>query len=993
MLMEVMTPTEAADWLSKRVTGTLRTDSRCVQPGDGFLAWPGEAVDARVHVDDALANGAVVCLVEHTGVKAFGFATEHLATPIATCQHLKMKCAAIAAHYFHHPSTALKVVAVTGTNGKTSIAWWLALALSNLELSALIPSAFVGTLGIGVVPDVVSCGLTTPDPVTLQEALRHFVDAGIQVCAMEASSIGIEEHRLDATCIHTAIFTNLTQDHLDYHNTMTAYGQAKAKLFDWHGLRAAVVNVDDPFGAELAAGLLSRQRPGSNHLDLWTVSLNNPSDARLKAQAIEHSPQGVRFTVVEGKQCIELATQLMGLFNVTNLLCVIAAMRTLGVPLASAVQACARLTPVPGRMECVHPARQPVGQPVGQPLVVVDYAHTPDALAKALKALQPVAKQRGGQLWCVFGCGGNRDTSKRPLMGAMAAGHADRVVVTSDNPRSEAMDTIISQILLGLTGVPHVMVEPDRASAIAHTLAQAAAVDVVLIAGKGHENYQEIAGERLPFSDREQVQKVLAQRATTMMMTLSQMAEWLDSAQWVDTTTAGTAGLVIRRVHTDTRTIAPGDLFVAVRGQHFDALDFLQEARQKGAVAAIVQGDDAAQRLSQAGLPGFVVRDTRVALAQLATHYRRLLNVMMIAVTGSNGKTTVTQMIASILRAYLGDATLATLGNFNNDIGVPLTVLRLTAAHTMAVVELGMNHPHEIAAIAAIAQPTVALVNNAQREHLEFMQTVLAVAHENGSVIDALPADGVAVFPADDAFSSVWAHQAGAHRVMRFASVVHADADVYALQSTPSGTAWQTASQTAWQIVAATPQGELHYTLHVAGRHNVKNSLAAATCALAAQVPLEAIARGLSAFEPIKGRSRACQITYQGRTITLMYDTYNDNPDSVMAAIDVLADLPGPRLLVLGDMGEVGENSLELHAQSLHYAMQKNMEKVLVTGAGYALAAINFEAVGVCDDMAHLQAAVLAELPAVASMLVKGSRFMKMERVVEAVLQQGGASC
>ncbi len=971
-MLQFHTPLDAVRWLKTLVTGTLRTDSRSVLPGDGFLAWPGAAVEARVHVASALAKGAVACLVEHAGVDNFGFTDAR----IATMADLKRLSSVIAICYFDHPSAALKVVAVTGTNGKTSTAWWLAQALLYLELSAPVPSAFVGTLGIGVVPDVVSSGLTTPDPVTLQGALRHFVDAGIQVCAMEASSIGLEEHRLVCTAILTAIFTNLTQDHLDYHGTMAAYGQAKAKLFAWPGLRFAVVNVDDPFGSALAAELSEKQRSGAPRL--WTVSMQAGSDASLKAQAIEHTSQGVRFTVVEGDQRCDVVTCLTGLFNVANLLGVIAAMRTLGVPLDSAAQSCARLTPVPGRMECVCHA--------GQPLVVVDYAHTPDALAKALDALRPVAKQRGGQLWCVLGCGGDRDTSKRPLMGAVAAGHADRIMVTSDNPRSEAIDAIISQILLGLVGIPDVVAEPDRASAIAQTLTQAKSVDVVLIAGKGHENYQEILGERLHFSDMEQVRKMLEHRETAVlsMMNLSQVAVWLDQAQWV---ASGTSfdDVAIHRVHTDTRTVAPGDLWVALRGEHFDALDFLQEARQKGAVAVICQGDDAVERLGQSGLPGFVVSDARVALAQLATHYRRRLGVMMMAVTGSNGKTTVTQMIASILRAFLGDATLATLGNFNNDIGVPLTVLRLTTQHKMAVVELGMNHPNEIAALAAIAQPTVALVNNAQREHLEFMHTVEAVAHENGSVIDALPADGVAVFPADDAFSSVWTHQAGARLVMRFSDVFQVDADVYALQSTWSGT--------AWQVTAATPQGELHYTLHVAGRHNVKNSLAAVTCALAAHVPLDAIAQGLNAFEPVKGRSRALQITDQGRTITIIDDTYNANPDSVMAAIHVLADLPGPRLLVLGDMGEVGANSLEFHAESLHYAMKKNIEKVLVTGAGYAQSAINFDSTKVCDDMAHLQAAVLAELPKVASVLVKGSRFMKMERVIEAIVQKGSASC
>lgn len=491
-------PEEAAHWLQTHVSGTLRTDSRLVQSGDGFLAWPGAAVDARAHVASALARGAAACLVEQEGVQRF-----ELDDPrIAAYPGLKAASGPVASAYFQHPSQRLKVLALTGTNGKTSSAWWLAQALSNLKQDKSIPCGLVGTLGIGVPPDLVSTGLTTPDPVALQAAFARFAAEGMQACAIEASSIGIEEHRLAGTQIHTALLTNVTQDHLDYHGSMDAYWQAKTRLFAWPGLRAAVINVDDPHGAALAAELAARARQAE--LDLWTVSMQAGAShrARLWADAIVHDSAGVRFTVAEADQRIDLATRLIGDYNVANLLGVMAAMRSLGVPLVDAVQACASLAPVPGRMECVSES--------GQPLVAVDYAHTPDALAKALDALRPLAQQRGGQLWCVFGCGGDRDTSKRPLMGAIAAGHADRVVVTSDNPRSETMDSIISQILLGLSGVAGVVVEPDRAQAIASTLAQAAANDVVLVAGKGHEDYQEIAGQRLHFSDMEQVRQTLA---------------------------------------------------------------------------------------------------------------------------------------------------------------------------------------------------------------------------------------------------------------------------------------------------------------------------------------------------------------------------------------------------------------------------------------------------------------------------------------------------
>lgn len=494
MLQQLLTPQDAAAWLRARITGSLCTDSRQVRPGDAFLAWPGAAVDARAHVATALAAGAAACLVEHDGAAAFAFNDAR----VATYSGLKAASGLVADVWFGQPSHDLAVLAVTGTNGKTSSAWWLAQALSNLPQTQAIPCGVVGTLGVGVPPHLLSTGLTTPDPVALQAAFATFVQQGLQACAIEASSIGIEEQRLAGTRIHTAMLTNVTQDHLDYHGDMTAYWRAKASLFAWPHLRAAVVNVDDPYGAELAERLVG------GPLDLWTLSITPAAvnQARLQAQDIRYEAQGVAFTVVEGPQRLALTTQLIGAFNVSNVLGVIAAMRTLGVALPDAVQACAHLTPVPGRMECVSAP--------GQPLVAIDYAHTPDALAKALEALRPQAVARGGRLWCVFGCGGNRDNAKRPLMGAVAGAHADRVVVTSDNPRGEAMDAIISQILLGLTGVADVQVESDRACAIAQTLAQADPADVVLLAGKGHEDYQEIAGRRLPFSDLDQVRQVLA---------------------------------------------------------------------------------------------------------------------------------------------------------------------------------------------------------------------------------------------------------------------------------------------------------------------------------------------------------------------------------------------------------------------------------------------------------------------------------------------------
>ncbi|MBT9493510.1 MAG: UDP-N-acetylmuramoyl-tripeptide--D-alanyl-D-alanine ligase [Paucibacter sp.] len=473
------------------------------------------------------------------------------------------------------------------------------------------------------------------------------------------------------------------------------------------------------------------------------------------------------------------------------------------------------------------------------------------------------------------------------------------------------------------------------------------------------------------------------------MMTLGQAHQLLlkavPQAQLI-----GDGALEITRVHSDSRSLAAGDLFVALRGERFDAHDFLPQAEAAGAVAALAE-----RGLAEAGLSGILVPDAKAALGHLAAAWRAQIQLPLIAVTGSNGKTTVTQMIASILQAWVGDAALATAGNFNNDIGVPLTLLRLRQDEHQwmraAVVELGMNHPGEIAPLALMAAPTVALVNNAQREHQEFMQTVEAAAQENGAVISALCSSGVAVFPAEDACAPIWHALAGTRPHLSFALQGEADVTGSArwVEAAPAG---------HWALELHTPAGDVPVALAVAGLHNVRNALAAATCALAAGAPLTAIQRGLEEFQPVKGRSQLKSFTQMnGQGASLIDDSYNANPDSVRAAIDVLADLPGASWLLLGDMGEVGDQGEAFHREVGAYAAARGINHFWAAGSSAAAAAA---AIGPAalhfNSTAELVAAISNssdQLPLVNKVLVKGSRFMQMERVVSALqeLQVRGA--
>jgi UDP-N-acetylmuramoyl-tripeptide--D-alanyl-D-alanine ligase len=472
------------------------------------------------------------------------------------------------------------------------------------------------------------------------------------------------------------------------------------------------------------------------------------------------------------------------------------------------------------------------------------------------------------------------------------------------------------------------------------------------------------------------------------LMTLREAQALLPGARLV-----GDGATAFERVHSDTRTLRPGDLFVALRGERFDAHDYLSAARAAGAAAALAE-----RGLAPAGLPGLEVDDALAALQTLAAAWRQRYDGPLVAVAGSNGKTTVTQMVGAILRAAFGEAGLATEGNLNNHIGVPLTLLRLRPAgagrHCAAVVELGMNHPGEIALLARVAAPTVALVNNAQREHQEFMDGVEAVARENGAAIEALTATGTAVFPADDAMAPIWRAQAGARRTLTFALAVAEGeprsttpaAAVAAMPADLEAEALWDAAALAWQVRMRTPAGPLACHLHLPGAHNVRNALAAAACALAAGLDLGSIARGLGAFVPVTGRSQACAITWRGRRATLVDDSYNANPDSVLAAIDVLATLPGPRWLVLGDMGEVGAQGPAFHAEVGTRARERGLEQVWCAGALSAHAA---RAAGGSarhfDTVDGLLQALPQQAPEAGAILVKGSRFMRMERVVLAL--------
>jgi len=473
------------------IAARLSSDSRRVQVGDVFVAFPGARVDGRDFIAQAVAKGAAAVLAE-----AGGNATTKVGagdTVILEVEGLAALSGEIAHLVYGRPSEHLWVAGITGTNGKTSVSQWIAQALNALQHRC----AVVGTLGNGFLDALDASPNTTPDAITLHAALAGFLAQGAEACAMEVSSIGLDQGRINGAAFDVAVFTNLTRDHLEYHGTMAAYAAAKEKLFRVAGPGAAVLNLDDPAGLELAAKL--KGSPGTRIIG-YTLGAADEScvDEILRAEDLAMGAAGIEFDL----RGVHFSVPVVGRFNAANLLAVIGALLTRGECMEDIAVALRAIRPPPGRMQALG------GQ--DQPLVVVDYSHTPDALEKALGVLRETAAARGGRLVCVFGCGGERDPGKRPQMGAVAEALADQVVLTSDNPRGENPYAIIDAIRGGMQRPP--LVQADRARAIAEAVAVAGARDVILLAGKGHEPYQEIAGVRQPFSDVDAAKSALEAR-------------------------------------------------------------------------------------------------------------------------------------------------------------------------------------------------------------------------------------------------------------------------------------------------------------------------------------------------------------------------------------------------------------------------------------------------------------------------------------------------
>ena len=487
----------------------MTSDTRALKVGDVMLAYPvgnsRQFTDNRVHIAQALSLGAALVLYEPSGL-AEELKTVCKDSRCVAVNDLAEQAGEIAAKWYGHPSRAMRVVGITGTNGKTTVSQWLSQAMHSADQ----PSGVIGTLGAGIVNDLTMTGFTTPDAARMQSLLKDIQKNGAHSVAVEVSSHALDQGRVNGTYFDTVVITNLSQDHLDYHGDMKEYAAAKKKILDLPGVKHVVVNADDSFGQECLKYLAKKM--SDTDITVWayaTKSENllslpcfaNKSFRKVLATDLQMNDQGMKFQlIIDGEDAGLMQTRMVGAFNVSNALAVFACLLAGGKTIKSAKNSIEQLQAVQGRMELVSRST------AQHAMAVIDFAHTPDALEQVLKTLRDIAQQRAGQLWCVFGCGGDRDALKRPIMGRIAESVADHVMVTSDNPRSEVPEKIMADILSGFVEPEKAQLNADRATAILQTIRQARPEDVILIAGKGHEETQEIAGKKHPFSDRVHVQ-------------------------------------------------------------------------------------------------------------------------------------------------------------------------------------------------------------------------------------------------------------------------------------------------------------------------------------------------------------------------------------------------------------------------------------------------------------------------------------------------------
>lgn len=940
------------------VVGAVHDDSRQVKPGDVFVAVRGRSVDGHDFVDTALGRGAVAIVVERE--------LAWVKVPQLIVENASAVLGILVGRSKGEPAAQLTLVGITGTNGKTTTTY---LVESILKAAGSVPGV-IGTVSYRWAGKEVDAPYTTPTPAVLHDTLAQMRGDGVTHAVMETSSAALAMHRLVGLQFAAAAFSNLTQDHLDLHGTMDAYREAKQLLFrDYVRGGAAVINVDDPEGDSMVAAVVGARQilrvsaseagqAGQAGADGNGGELRQSQrDAEIQVIWCESTVRGIRARIRTPRGVLEVGNAaLVGQYNVANLALAVGIAEGLGIPHEGIVAGIAALVGVPGRVERVKNAADLD--------LLVDYAHTPDALRNVLSALRPLTARR---LICVFGCGGDRDPTKRPKMGAAVAELADLAVVTSDNPRTEQPQAILDMIL---PAVPRpFFVHVDRRTAIRAAVAEAGPGDVVVIAGKGHEDYQILGTTKVHFDDREEAAAAAALRPR---WTLDEVATITGGTRLLGSDSDAVSGVAI-----DSRAVTPGALFVGIRGENHDGATFWPAAASAGATALIAAAP-------VAGAPTIVVDDPSLALGKLGAAHRQWWKAAnpagrLVAITGSSGKTTTKQLTTFALAA--ADLTHAAVGSLNNETGLPLSLLGLRAHHRFGVVEMGMRGLGQIQYLTELARPDVAIVVNAGVAHLELLGSREAIAQAKGEIWMGLAPDGVIVRPADDERLAHWAKQhAPAARTLLVSGEAHASADValvgYRIEAP--------GARLRIRVLGA----EHELLLPMPGRHVAYDACCALAAAVAVGVPVETALAGLASARPPSMRGELVEVG--GRHVIV--DCYNANPASMAAALDMAGEVAEGRrvVAVLGDMLELGASGPEAHAAIAHRAVDAGFYLVAVGPLSTAAATPLGASACPVPDVAAAAAQALSWTDPGDIILLKASRGMRLERVLDAMREAAG---
>ncbi len=965
--------------------------SQDVKPGGLFVAIPGLAADGHDFIDSALQKGALA-IVTQKRVKNQTISIE--------VDNTRMALAALSAKFYGHPSAYLFLIGITGTNGKTTTAY----LIENILASAGYRVGVIGTVNYRYAGKTFENPVTTPESLDLQRILAQMRQAGITHVVLEVSSHALDLYRVAECWMDVGVFTNLTQDHLDYHKSMNAYWACKKKLFTENlslgpkkGRTLAVINGDDPKGQELL-----------DMLSIPCISIGLSPDRMIWPQNVQSDQSGIRTRITTPDGALDVSSLLVGKHNLENMLCAAATGIALKVPLAKIKSGLEQTTYVPGRLE-------PIQNNNGYS-IYVDYAHTPDALQNVLSALRAVT---GEKIICIFGCGGDRDRKKRPQMGEIAAKLCDVSIITSDNPRSEEPLFIIEEILQGTRKIcsreytpadllnayenKGFVVEPDRKKAIQLGIIAARPGDTLLIAGKGHETYQIIGHKVIDFDDRNEAKKAISEitvhgstaspggNPKPEFQNLQSVTRNPVSWTTADLLQATGADLVsgdisdtFTGIGIDSRNISAGELFVAIKGELHDGHSFADAVIQ-GGVRGIVVNKDRMAALpyvdwQKKGIACLAVNDTTRALGDLAAFHRNRTNVLVVAITGSNGKTTTREMTVAIVSRHFN--TLSSSKNYNNEIGVPLTLFSLNSSHQWAVVELGMNAPGEIDRLAEICRPEIGVITNIGPVHLEGVGSIDGVMRAKGELLPRIKPAGTAILNADD--RRVLNLAAKTDRAVLFFGKSEM-AQVRALRVKAGGLG------TSFNL--ALPRAQTRVDLKIPGAFMVSNALAAAAVGYYIGLGAEEIKAGLEKFQPVRGRMTILE-TANG--IHIIDDTYNANPESMKAALATLKKLKKNKrsVFVIGDMLELGDQAESLHHKIGAVAVRSGITRLYSTGAfaDNVAAGARSKNMNPHNIFTGGKQEILEELKCWLKpddwILIKGSRGMRMEDIVEGLMNE-----